>query len=103
MLKKKYQKMIKNIAQKRLDPNTGIFIYGSSVRSQIFDDVDIGFIDPNKDYSEKIISKLKDDFEESLLPYEVDVTDFNKVDPEFRKRVFNEKILWLTSEKKLTS
>lgn len=96
MLKKKYLGLIKKILKKHLkkDKDMRAFIYGSSIVKEKFNDVDIGLI--GKDVTQSIQGRIMEDFEESLLPYECDVIDFNKVDKKFIKKVLNNKILWLT-------
>ncbi|MBU1167172.1 nucleotidyltransferase domain-containing protein [Patescibacteria group bacterium] len=99
MLKKKYQDTIRDMALKHLNKDAVLFVYGSSARSDRFNDVDLGYIDEGAD--KKVRYKIMDDLEESLLPYEVDVVDFGTVEEKFRKSVFKEKIVWLTLKKDL--
>ncbi|MFH1713120.1 MAG: hypothetical protein ABH896_02960 [Candidatus Jacksonbacteria bacterium] len=69
-----------------------IFIYGSSLERDEFRDIDIGI---EGVFDERKIPLLKEQLEESSLPYFIDVTNFNKVSPDFKKAVFKNKILWI--------
>ena len=93
MIPKKYQKQVKDIIEKHLN-NGRIFIYGSSVTEKTFNDIDIGIIGDS--VNEKTIYSIKDELEESNLPYKFDVIDFDKVDKNFKNKVLNNKIIWLT-------
>ena len=94
MLKKRYQILIKNALKRYLPAKTEIFVFGSSLRSDNFKDIDVG-IDGSK-VSSGMLLKLRDELEASILPYAVDVVDFSRVDKNFRKCVFEDKVLWLT-------
>lgn len=69
------------------------FIYGSSLVKERFGDIDIG-VEGEVDMRD--IGALKEAFEESTLPYFVDVVNFNSVSEEFRENVRKQKIVWLT-------
>ena len=93
MVKEKYLKKIKEkVIQFNQGKNLKFFIFGSSVNKKHFGDLDLGVMG---DINDKELYKLKEDFTESTLPYAVDVVNFNKVEEEFRKNVFNNKILWI--------
>lgn len=92
MLKKKYQILVKNILSKHLNKQAKFFVFGSSIKSNDFRDIDIG-VEGAKDEMELI--HIREDLEESRLPYRVDVVDFSNVDSNFREKVFKGKILWL--------
>lgn len=69
-----------------------VFIFGSSVRKDHFGDCDIGLIG---EIGPGDISKLKEIFEESTLPYQVDIVNFNRVSQSFRDHVLHGEIVWL--------
>lgn len=93
MLEEKYLKKIKEkVIQFNQEKNLKFFIFGSSLHKKHFGDLDLGIIG---DINDKELYKLKEYFTESTLPYAVDVVNFNKVEEEFRKNVFNNKILWI--------
>lgn len=95
MIKQKYLTQLKDMLNQQLDgAGVKIFIYGSSVERDEFRDIDIGI---EGAFDERQISLLKERLQESSLPYFVDVINFNKVSPDFKKAVFKSKILWIRS------
>lgn len=94
MIKEKYLTQVREIINSQLDKNSEvkIFIFGSCLTKEHFGDLDIGL---TGEISEDFIYKLKNLFEESDLPYFVDVVNFEKVSLAFKNNVFNSKILWL--------
>lgn len=90
----KYLQEIKTIVSNRLNmPKTQVFIFGSRANKNAreFSDVDIGFIS-----TEKIplftISLLREDFENSNIPFSVDLVDFTKVSEDFKNQAFKNTI-----------
>ena len=93
MIKEKYLRQIKKaINQVAPEKDLKFFIFGSSLRKDHFGDIDIGVLG---NIEEKEIRRLKEKFEDSTLPYFVDIIDFNQVSKEFKDNVFNNKILWI--------
>ncbi|MDR1327221.1 MAG: nucleotidyltransferase domain-containing protein [Heliobacteriaceae bacterium] len=72
-----------------------VLVFGSRYRGthKNYSDLDLAF-NCNKTMSINRIAELKEAFEESDLPYRVDVLDYNTVSDEFRKIIDkgNEKI-----------
>ncbi len=70
------------------------FLFGSSVRKENFNDIDLGVLG-NKS-SQKQLSKLRDSFYDSNIPYKVDVVDFDGADNDFKKYVLDtEPLIWI--------
>lgn len=69
-----------------------VFIFGSGLKKERFGDIDLGLMGKVKNND---VYKLKEEFEESTLPYSVDVVNFNKVSPEFKNNVMNNEVLWI--------
>lgn len=93
MIKEKYLEQITNqVGLFREDKNLKFFLFGSSLIKDHFGDVDLGVLG---DISKQDILQLKEDFENSTLPYFVDVVHFDKTSEEFKNNVFNNKILWI--------
>ena len=55
-------------------------------------DIDIGVIGKIDD---KDLRQLKEEFENSTLPFFVNVINFNHVSEDFKKNVLNSKIIWI--------
>ncbi|MEK7167125.1 MAG: nucleotidyltransferase domain-containing protein [Patescibacteria group bacterium] len=94
MIKDKYLQMIKNKINKfNQNKNLKFFIFGSSLIKEHFGDLDLGVIGKIKN---KDLIELKEEFVNSTLPYFVDIINCNKASDEFKKNIFNNKILWIT-------
>lgn len=93
MIKDKYFQQIKEkINQFSQGKDWKFFVYGSSLGKDHFGDVDLGVMG---DAADSKISELKEEFEDSSLPYFIDLVNFNKVSASFKDNVFNNKILWI--------
>lgn len=87
MLDKRTISEIKQIIYHSLDKKKyKAFIFGSRVigRARKFSDIDIGIMG-KKSLEENILSKLKQEFEDSDIPYTVDIVDFSCLSPRFTK------------------
>lgn len=87
---------IKNILFKFLDPQKNkVFIFGSRAigKARKFSDIDIG-IKSEKEINTLLLSDIKEAFEESNIPYTVDVVDFPQVSDKFNE-VAKQKIIYL--------
>ncbi|MFH1233704.1 MAG: nucleotidyltransferase domain-containing protein [Patescibacteria group bacterium] len=94
MIKNKYLQRVKDkINNFNQNKNLKFFIFGSSLIKEHFGDLDLGVMGEAKDQN---LTKLKEEFANSSLPYFVDIINFNKVSDEFRDNVLNNKILWIT-------
>ena len=70
------------------------FLFGSATRSDRFGDIDLGVLG-NK-ASHKKLSELRERFQDSILPYTVDIVDFDEADADFRDYVLkNEQVVWM--------
>lgn len=76
----------------RKNDNLKIFIFGSSLKSKKFGDIDVGVMG---DVSDNQIRELKAYFEDSNFPFFVDIINFNKVDESFKKNVLTNQVLWI--------
>jgi predicted nucleotidyltransferase len=77
--------LIKNILQKHV-PGAEIRVFGSRLAETVkkYSDLDL-VIMGEKEVAPDIMAKIKYDFEESDLPFRVDVLDWHKISDEFRK------------------
>ena len=90
---KEIKNEIVDILKKRLSAGqTRAFMFGSSIKKDIFFDIDIGVMG-KIDLGE--LALLKFDFEQSNFPYKVDLVDFNKVNHKFKDQVFQDEVIWL--------
>lgn len=83
----KAEKKIKKIIFQSLNPKDyQVFVFGSRAnrKAKKFSDYDIG-IWGKKQTPAHIISEIKENLEESDLPYKVDIVDFSLTTEDFRK------------------
>lgn len=87
--------IIKNILENYLHPNCKAWVFGSRAKSSALFNSDLDLALECKDKIDlKILSKIKIAFEDSRLPYRVDVVDINAVKPYFKEIIEKEMILF---------
>ena len=92
----KYVELVKKITLKNLSNiNVEVFLFGSRANRSELDksDIDIGILG-NKKVSNKIVNKLYEELEESIVPYHIDIIDFFNVDKNFKRLATQNKIVW---------
>lgn len=82
----KYLKMLKSVLSHY--SSYGFYLFGSRLTNRVkpFSDIDLLYFD---NISNKEVFQLKDDLEESNLPYKVDLIDYNKCSDSFKKIIGN--------------
>jgi len=91
----KYLPRIKEVI-KGFDPSlrNRYFVFGSSLRKEKFNDIDIGILGAKN--SGIRVSDLKEKIEDTTIPYFIDVVDFDSAQKSFSDYVFNnEKVVWI--------
>lgn len=85
-LNEKYISFIKETVYHYLQ-NCEIYLFGSRTKgiAKKYSDIDIALKSPN--LNENILLKIINDFENSTLPYEVDVLDLNNISETFRQHI----------------
>jgi len=92
----KYIEQLKELVLEELkDEHVKVFLFGSRARNDnyIASDVDIGFI-PGNNFNEKKITMLKEKFENSNIPYKVEIVNFNIVSEEFKQEALKDIEIW---------
>lgn len=87
-LEEKYISFIKEVIFKYLQ-ECKIYLFGSRAKGKArkYSDIDIAL---NSKYLDEIILlKIKNEFENSTLPYEVDVLDLNNISESFKKHIID--------------
>ncbi len=86
---------IKKTIYKYLPEEYGVFVYGSRAAGKAakWSDIDVGILGKEKVPSREI-ALIKDEIEESNIPYLVDVVDFSRVSDKF-KRIASSKVIEL--------
>jgi predicted nucleotidyltransferase len=88
-----YQRQLIDILKKYPELRKAqVFLFGSALGKKHFRDVDIGV--QGKVLAETM-AKVREELEESLLPFKVDLVNFEEVDEDFKNYVFSQRVLWL--------
>lgn len=76
-----------------------VYLFGSSARDEArpSSDIDIA-VDPHGSLPPGTVARLREELEESTIPQRVEVVDLRDADPEFRKRVRREGVIWSDSD-----
>ena len=88
-----HKKIVYDILRKHLSPSTKVWVFGSRAdwTTKNSSDLDLALEGESKiDY--KITSALEDAFEESDLPYTVDVVDINTVGSKFKRIIKKQRV-----------
>lgn len=85
-LEEKYINFIREMVKKYLQ-DCKIYLFGSRVKNTAkkYSDIDIALKADN--LNEKILLKIKNEFEDSTLPYEVDIIDLNNISEQFKTHI----------------
>lgn len=72
-----------------------VFLFGSHAtgRAAGASDIDVAVL-PEGELPAGLISRIREELEESSVPYRVDLVDLSKTDKIFRRRVLKEGIEW---------
>ena len=70
----------------RLIPNTPVWVFGSRINhtAKSYSDLDLVIVGQNR-IPQGVYYQLKDAMEESDLPFKVDILDWHRIRPSFRK------------------
>jgi len=99
--KNTYHKQIRDIIFKRLKGyKFQLFLFGSEANktSGRTSDIDVAIM-PITPLPKNLLSEIREELEESNIPYPVDLVDLSRAGPEFIHRVTQEGILWNDQQK----
>ena len=87
--------IIRDILAKNLPDNCKVWVFGSRAKNQARFNSDIDLAIEAEGYrkiGDSLIYQLKDEFTQSMLPYQVDVLDFNDVSELFQEIINQQKV-----------
>lgn len=93
----KHAAIVSTILQTYLNSNILIWVFGSRANNNAkkYSDLDLALEAPNKSKIDiKIITKLELAFEESELPWKVDIIDLNDISATFKEIVVKSRVLF---------
>ena len=84
-IKPEHLKIVQSILKRHLPEGTQVMVFGSRVKhcARVFSDLDL-LLHANKPLSMQVLANLAFDFEESDLPYKVDLVDWMSTSDEFK-------------------
>ena len=90
-LEDRHIKLILEILNKHAK-NAKFYIFGSRARGDYsrYSDIDIAI--DGAGLNSDILSKINSEFDNSTMPYEVDVIDINSISSDFKKMILNDLI-----------
>lgn len=94
MVQEKYIQAIKKIFKHHCARPAKLFIFGSSLEATTFHDIDLGVLDCRLEPMTQV--ELREAFDQSTIPYHVDIIDFSRVEAAFKQQVLEGKVLWIT-------
>ncbi len=99
-IKKQEFNIVSSILSRYVPAGCKVWVFGSRVKGQAQDysDLDLA-LEADKKIDTVIIARLKYNFEESRLPYTVDVLDMNAISEKFQKAIDTHKIAFPLKQK----
>ncbi len=72
-----------------------LYLFGSQAKRQAgkTSDIDVGIL-PNTPLPKGLLSEIREELEESHIPYPVDLVDLSRSSPEFLQNVRKEGVIW---------
>lgn len=76
-------------------PKSQIYLFGSRARKDNTPQSDIDIAIDNKDKIDFLtLSNIKEEVEESTIPFTVDIIDMNNISEDLKKQILKDKIIW---------
>jgi len=85
-LEEKYLSEVRNILSRHLDKNAEVYVFGSRVNGnhKQYSDLDISVNAGGLKMQSQLLTAIKADFDNSLIPVKVDIVDINGISEEFK-------------------
>ncbi len=93
-----HHRIVEDILNRYLPSTCTVWAFGSRANytAQVYSDLDLA-CDAGKKLDHDTITQLKIAFQESRLPYTVDVVDLQRVEPYFKTIIDNQKVMFRMS------
>ena len=87
--------IISCILNKNLQPQIKVYVFGSRAKctSKQYADLDLA-LESDEIIDSTIIDKLHIEFEDSMLPFKVDIIDLKNIDEDFYNAIVNDLVIW---------
>lgn len=89
-------RLVDTILQRFLPANTHVWVFGSRAngKNRKFSDLDLLLDQQGVALPEAVLLALREAFDESPLPYKVDLVDWNTLSDSFKRCIQNNKVPW---------
>lgn len=93
-MKAKDKKQIIEIIKKHLAP-VKIYLFGSRARGDYVAESDIDIaLDAGAIIDLTLLEKIKDEIEDTNIPFTVDIVDLHRVSEDFKKQILHDGVVW---------
>ncbi len=94
---KQHKELVLTILKKNIPANTLVWVFGSRAnrKPKLFSDLDLA-LDAGSPLPYSTLIDLKHDFDESELPYKVDLVDWHSIDKSFQEIIDNDRTYLLS-------
>lgn len=84
-----------DVLRKHLPEKTIVWVFGSRAKNttKIYADLDLAIDGQGQPLTNRLTIDLAYDFEESVLPYKVDIVDWNAISDSFKKCIQDDRVL----------
>jgi type I restriction enzyme S subunit len=88
--------LVKGVLRRHLPVGTKVWVFGSRARGTVkqYSDLDLAIDLNGQLLSLALLASLSFDFEESDLPYKVDIIDWNSIDKTFQNAIQNDLVVF---------
>lgn len=90
----KHLAIVREILRKHLPVNSTVWVFGSRAKTagKKYSDLDLLIDLAGKKLPLPLLSDLINAFDESVLPYKVDIVDWNSITESFKKHIENDRV-----------
>jgi len=93
-MKAKDKKQIIEIIKKHLAP-VKIYLFGSRARGDYVAESDIDIaLDGGAIIDLALLEKIKEEIEDTTIPFTVDIVDLHRVSEDFKKQILQDAVIW---------
>ena len=87
--------LVRDILNRYLPANTTAWVFGSRAHgpARKFSDLDLLFDQQGKKLSDNVFIEIAEAFDNSALPYSVDLVDWNAISEDFKHHIQDKRIL----------
>ena len=95
MLKEKYKNIILEICSKHIQKPYELYLFGSRARNDdaYYSDIDLAIQTNDQEKKDYKLALIREDFEESIIPYQIDFMDLDKVSNDMKSSILKDGVL----------